>query len=117
MHHHKTVRKFGMKAGPRRALLTSLTEALVLKEKILTTEARAKELRKVIEPLITMGKKGTLAAHRNILARVQNRARVAKKIVDVLSPRYKDRTGGYTRVTKVFMKSSDARKNALIELV
>ena len=117
MHHHKTVRKFGMKAGPRKALLSSLAEALILKEKILTTEARAKELRKVVEPLITAGKNPTLATRRVIISKLQGRANLAKKIIDTLSPRYKDRTGGYTRVTKVFLKSSDARKKAMIEFV
>jgi large subunit ribosomal protein L17 len=117
MHHHKTVRKFGMKAGPRRAMLSSLAEALILKEKILTTEARAKELRKVVEPMITLGKTQTLASRRLLIARLDGRERVAKKVFDVLSPRYKDRKGGYTRVTKVFQKSSDARKHALIEFI
>ncbi len=117
MRHHNTVRKFGMKAGPRKALLSSLAESLILKEKILTTEARAKELKKVVEPLITAGKTGTLAARRNIISKLQGRERVAKKVMDTLAPRYKDRKGGYTRITKVFQKSSDARKKALIEFV
>ena len=106
-----------MKAGPRKALLSSLAESLILKEKILTTEARAKELKKVVEPLITAGKTGTLAARRNIISKLQGRERVAKKVMDTLAPRYKDRKGGYTRITKVFQKSSDARKKALIEFV
>ena len=117
MHHHKTVRKFGRQADQRVALLRSLVEALVLKESIVTTESKAKELKKIIEPLITKAKSGTLAARRLILSRLGNRERVAKKIMDVLALRYKDRKGGYTRVTKVFIKSSDARKSALIELV
>lgn len=88
-----------------------------MKERILTTEARAKELKKVVEPLITAGKAQNLAARRLLISRLQGRERVAKKILDTLSPRYKDRTGGYTRVTKVFQKSSDSRKKALIEFV
>lgn len=117
MRHHNTVRKFGRKTGPRRALLSSLAEALILKERILTTEARAKELKKVVEPLITAGKSDTLATRRALIARLQGRERVAKKIIDTLAPRYKGRAGGYTRVTKVFQKSSDGRKKALIEFV
>lgn len=97
--------------------MSSLAEALLLKERILTTEARAKELRKIVEPLITLGKRPTLASRRQLISRLQGRERVAKKIIDTLGPRYKDRTGGYTRVTKVFKKSTDARAHALIELV
>lgn len=117
MRHHNTQRKFNRTRSVRKALLSSLVESLVLKEKIVTTEAKAKELRKVVEPLITKGKQGTLAARRNIISSVQGRERVAKKILDTLAPRYKDRSGGYTRVTKVFKKSADARKMALIEFV
>lgn len=117
MRHHSTNRKFNRSSTGRKALLSSLAEALVLKEKIVTTEAKAKELRKVVEPLITMGKNPTLAARRNLISKTGGRERVAKKIIDTLSPRYKDRKGGYTRVTKVFKKSADARKTALIEFV
>ena len=117
MHHHKTVRKFGRKRGVRKALASSLAEALILTEKIVTTEAKAKELRTFVEHLITVGKRGSLAARRVLIQRLQGRERLAKKIIDTLSPRYKDRRGGYTRVTKVFKKSSDARKKALIEFV
>ena len=117
MRHHSTNRKFNRSSTQRKALLSSLAEALVLKEKIVTTEAKAKELRKVVEPLITMGKNPTLAARRNLISKTGGRERVAKKIIDTLSPRYMDRKGGYTRVTKVFKKSADARKTALIEFV
>lgn len=117
MRHHSTQRKFNRKRSVRKALLSSLAEALILKEKIVTTEAKAKELRKVVEPLITKGKSGTLHARRSLIASLQGRERVAKKILDTLAPRYKDRSGGYTRVTKVFKKSADARKKALIEFV
>lgn len=117
MRHHSTKRKFNRPRAQRKALLSSLAEALVLKEKIVTTEAKAKELRKVVEPMITKGKRGTLAMRRDLISALQGRERVAKKIIDVLSPRYKDRKGGYTRVTKVFKKSADARTMALIEFV
>ncbi|MBU6310389.1 50S ribosomal protein L17 [Patescibacteria group bacterium] len=117
MRHHATGRTFGRKRGVRAALLSSLAEALILKERIVTTEAKAKELRTVVEPLITAGKKETLAARRQIISRLQGRERVAKKVMDVLAPRYKDRAGGYTRITKVFKRTADARKLALIEFV
>lgn len=117
MRHHSTKRKFNRSRTQRKALLSSLAEALILKERIVTTEAKAKELRTVVEPLITKGKTASLAVRRNLIADLQGRERVAKKIIDTLAPRYKDRKGGYTRVTKVFKKSADARKMALIEFV
>lgn len=117
MRHHKTTRKFNRSAAQRKALLTSLAEALILKEKVVTTEARAKELRGFVEPLITTGKKPTLAVRRILISKLQGRERLAKKIIDTLSPRYAERKGGYTRVTKIFKKASDGRKSALIEFV
>lgn len=117
MRHHSTKRKFNRSRTQRKALLSSLAESLILKERIVTTEAKAKELRTVVEPLITKGKAASLAVRRNLIADLQGRERVAKKIIDTLAPRYKDRKGGYTRVTKVFKKSADARKMALIEFV
>ena len=106
MRHHNTNRTFGLTRSKRKAFFISLSEALILKE-----------LRKVVEPMITMAKKPTLATRRLLIARLDNREKVAKKIIDILAPRYKDRKGGYTRVTKVFKKSTDARKHALIEFV
>ena len=117
MRHHSTQRKFNRSRTQRQALLASLAESLILKERIVTTEAKAKELRKVVEPMITKGKLGSLASRRALIASLKGRERVAKKIIDTLSPRYQDRRGGYTRVTKVFKKSADARKMALIEFV
>lgn len=97
--------------------MSSLAEALVIHEKILTTEAKAKSLRPYVEKLITRGKKGTLAARRDIIAILDGREAVAKKIIEDIVPRFKDRAGGYTRITKVVQKSSDGRKSAVIELV
>ncbi len=117
MRHHNTNRKFRREATQRKAFLTSLAEAIILKEKILTTEARAKETKKVVEPLVTAAKNPSLATRRKLIAKLGNRDRVAKKLIDILGPRYKSRAGGYLRVTKVFKKSSDARKHALLEFV
>ncbi len=117
MNHGKKGRTFGRKRDVRVAFINSLAEALVLREKIVTTEARAKEIRPFVESLITKGKSGTVAARRNIIATLGGRVKVAKKIVDVLAPRFKDRKGGYTRITKVVKKSSDGRKSAVIEFV
>lgn len=117
MRHSKIGRKFGRTKDVRTAFKTSLLEALVLKEKILTTEARAKEIRPLVEALVTKAKKGTIAARRDIIATLQGRAVVAKKLVEVLAPRFKDRKGGYTRITKVVKRASDGRQSAVIEFV
>lgn len=117
MKHHKSMRTFGRKRDQRVALVRSLAEALVLQEKILTTEARAKEVRPFVERLITKGKSASLSARRSILSTVGGREVIMKKIVEELAPRYKDRTGGYTRITKVHLKASDGRTAAVIELI
>lgn len=117
MKHHNSIRTLGRPRDQRKALLSSLAEALVLHGKILTTEARAKELRPYIERLVTRGKKGTLAARRDIIAILDGREVIAKKLVEEIAPRYKERPGGYTRITKVVKRSSDGRKSAVIEWV
>jgi len=117
MKHHKAMRTFGRKRDQRVALVRSLAESLILQEKILTTEARAKEIRPFVEKIITTGKKGTVAARRDILSKLGGREIIMKKVVDELSPRYKDRTGGYTRITKVHLKASDGRSAAVIEFI
>lgn len=117
MKHHKSIRTLGRTRDQREALLSSLGEALILHGKILTTEARAKELRPYIERLVTRAKKGTLAARRDIIATLDGRKAVAKKLVEEIAPRFKDRDGGYTRITKVVKRSSDGRRSAVIEWV
>lgn len=117
MKHHKAHRTFGRTRDQRIALVRSLAESLILQEKILTTEARAKEVRPVVEKLITAGKKGTLAARRSIISSLGGREVAARKVSDDLAKRYAERTGGYTRITKVHLKSSDGRSAAVIELV
>jgi len=74
-------------------------------------------LRPFVEGLITKGKAGTVAARRALAEKLGGREKVAKKIVDVLSPRFKDRAGGYTRITKVVKRASDGRKSAVIEFI
>lgn len=117
MQHRKKGRTFGRKQGVRKAFVNSLAEALILREKILTTEARAKEIRPYVETMITKAKSGTIATRKNLISKLGGREKVAKKLVEVLAPRFKDRKGGYTRITKVVKKSSDGRKHAIIELV
>lgn len=115
MRHHNANRKFGRKRNQRKALLRSLAYSLALKGKIITTEPKAKELRPYIEKLITLGKKQTLASRRILESRVG--PEVAKKIVGELSKTYKNRAGGYTRITKMAPRASDASPMAVIEFV
>ncbi|MAF59510.1 MAG: 50S ribosomal protein L17 [Candidatus Pacebacteria bacterium] len=117
MKHHKRERKFGRVARQRTALLRSLARSLILHGKIETTEAKAKELRPFIEKLVTMGNKKTLASRRMISSRLGEENLASKKLVDEIAPKYKDREGGYTRITKTGVSGHDARKNAVIEFV
>ena len=115
MRHHNKVKKFGRERNQRKALMKSLAHNLVVKGKIRTTEAKAKALRPVVEKLITLGKKETLATGRLLESRVGKIA--ASKIVKKLSPVYKDRKGGYTRITKLLRRASDGSSMAVIEFV
>ena len=91
--------------------------ALVLHERIETTIAKAKELRPHVEKLVTLAKKDSLASRRLIASRLGNDTEVAKKLHDVLAPRYKDRPGGYTRITKLGTFADAKRDKAIIEFV
>lgn len=115
MAYQKAHRKFGREKNQRVALMKSLAYALATKEKIQTTEAKAKSLRPMIEKLVTLGKKDTQASRRLLEARVGKIA--ARKIATVLSPRYKERAGGYTRITKLAPRLSDGAKLAVIEFI
>ena len=117
MRHHSNIRKFGRTTDARRAFLRSLARALLLKERIKTTEARAKELRPFVETLITKGKEDTLASRRIVISRLGGQGDVADRIFRTIAPRYKERPGGYTRVTKVNTRPGDASPMAVIELV
>lgn len=115
MRHHNANRKFGRKRNQRTALLKSLAHSLALKGKIKTTEPKAKSLRPYMEKLVTLGKKNTIASHRIIESRVGYEA--AQKITKKLSVTYKDRAGGYTRITKIGPRITDASPMAIIEFV
>lgn len=112
---NKRGRIFGRKKDQRNALLKSLASALILKEKIKTTEAKAKETAMFSEKLITKAKIGDLAAKR-FLKRFFTED-VVKKIVNDIAPRYKNRNGGYTRILKLEPRKSDSAKMAIIELL
>ena len=109
------MRKFGRTTDQRRAFLKSLVANLVLKEKIKTTEARAKEVRSLVERLISYGKKNDLAARRRIIAVLPLVA--AKKVYKEISPRFAQRQGGYTRITKVGQRMTDGAKMVFIEIL
>lgn len=111
----KKGRKLHRKKNQRKALLKSLVRALLLKEKIKTTEAKAKETSRLAEKFITMAKKGDLSARR-YLARFFSQE-IVKKLVDDIGPRYQKRAGGYTRIVKLNPRKSDSAKMAIIELV
>lgn len=115
MRHHNANRKLSRKTKVRKALLNSLAQALILHEKIRTTEAKAKELRPFVEKLITNGKLGTVATRRAIKDKVGVAA--TKVLVDNISKKYEKREGGYTRITKSVRRLSDGSKMAFIELV
>lgn len=116
MRHHNQNRKFGRKKDERKALIRSLSLALIKHKKITTTEAKAKELRPFVEKLVTKGKDGSLATQRLMISRLGSKEGVRKLIHDI-SPQYKKRAGGYTRITKLPRRSGDASKMAVIEFV
>src|SRR5262249_38979417 len=99
MRHGKVYRKFNRTAEHRKAMFANLCVALIKHEQIVTTLPKAKDLRPVVEKLVTLGKKGGLAARRQAIAELRD-AKMAKKLFEILAPRYKDRKGGYTRIMK-----------------
>lgn len=108
-------RKFGRKSDQRRALLRSLARAVFLYGKIKTTEAKAKEVKMIIEKMITKAKIGGLASSR-LLARDLS-PDVVKKLINEIAPQYKERNGGYTRIVKLGQRQIDGAGMAIIELV
>ena len=116
MRHRNAGRKLNRTATHRAALFASLATALFKHEQIVTTLPKAKELRRVAERLITLGKRGDLHARRLAFARIRDEATVAK-LFGTLGPRYADRPGGYTRVLKAGFRYGDSAPMAVIELV
>jgi len=117
MKHHKKGRVFGRVRKQRTALLRSLSRALILQERIKTTEAKAKELRPFIERLITLANKNSLFSRRLVAKRLGGESDAVVKLVETVAPKYADRSGGYTRITKLGASGSDARSEAIIEFV
>ena len=110
-------RKLGRDNKHRRSMLATLTKQLILNERIVTTETRAKEVRKSFDKMVTYGKKGTLVSRRLALAFLHNDEKCANKVFNELAPRYKDRNGGYTRIIKMTERKGDNALEVILELV
>src|SRR3954467_8899794 len=116
MRHGKVHRKLNRTAEHRKAMFANMCAALIKHEQITTTLPKAKELRPVVEKLITLGKRGDLHARRLAISRIGDVAMV-KKLFEVLGPRYKDRKGGYTRIMKAGFRHGDNAAVGVIEFV
>jgi large subunit ribosomal protein L17 len=116
MRHGNAHRKLNRTAEHRRAMFANMAAALIKHEQITTTLPKAKDLRPIVEKLVTLGKRGDLHARRQAIAEIRDVAMV-KKLFAVLGPRYKDRNGGYTRVLKAGFRFGDSAPVAVIEFV
>ncbi|MCX7832081.1 MAG: 50S ribosomal protein L17 [Actinobacteria bacterium] len=116
MRHQKKGRKLKRDHAHRKALLNNLAKELVEHEKITTTVAKAKELRSVIEPLITLAKEDTLSNRRLAFAKLRSKALVHKLFTEI-APRHKERNGGYTRIVRIQNRNGDNAETALIEIL
>ena len=116
MRHLKAGRQLSRNSAHRWALMRNLITALLREGKIQTTDPKAKELRRWVDRVITLGKRGSLHARRQALGIVQDKA-VVRKLFDTIALRFKDRPGGYTRIIKLGIRRGDAAQMSLIELV
>ena len=116
MRHRKNVPTLDRKKAPREALLRNLAQSVVLYEKVQTTRAKAKAVQPLVERCVTLGKVGTLTSRRQ-LGRVFYHENAVKKMLEVLGPRYKERKGGYTRITNVGRRQGDGAEIVQIEFV
>jgi large subunit ribosomal protein L17 len=114
--HHRRGRKLGRDAAHRKALYANLTAALIEHGRIKTTVAKAKEVRPIAEEMITLGKRGDVAAHRQAVAFLRSKE-IAHTLFADVAPRFADRPGGYTRVVKLGPRQGDAAEMAYLELV
>ncbi|MEE3234077.1 MAG: 50S ribosomal protein L17 [Candidatus Latescibacterota bacterium] len=116
MRHKKRVAKLGRDAPHRRAMLSNMVTSLLSEERVKTTHARARELRRSAEHMITFAKRGDLHARRQVLRTVADKA-VVTKLFEELGPRYKGRNGGYTRIIKLGPRRGDGSFMSIVELV
>ena len=116
MRHNKRGRKLSRKTAHRKALMSNLAVALISHKKIKTTDAKAKELRTYVEPLITFAKRGDLHARRQVLKKIRHK-NVVRELFDNIGPSFSDRNGGYTRITKLGFRDNDCAPVSIIEFV
>ena len=116
MRHRKLGRRFNRDSSHRQAMFSNMAAALIRHEQIVTTLPKAKDLKRVIDKYITLAKRGDLNSRRLAAARLRDDEMV-KKLFDTLAPRYKDRSGGYSRVIKAGFRYGDAAPRAVIELI
>ncbi len=116
MRHGNVNRKFGRERGQRAALMRSLVRSLILRGRMQTTLAKAKELRPMVEKMLTRGRVATLANRRQLIAQLGGDEKIAAKLIKAAEG-YKERTGGYTRITKMGPRKGDAAQMAVIEFV
>jgi large subunit ribosomal protein L17 len=116
MYHGRAKRRFNRTHEHRKAMFANMSQALIKHEQIVTTLPKAKDLRPVVEKLVTLGKRGDLHARRQAIAQIKD-VQLVKKLFDVLGPRYKTRNGGYTRVLKAGFRQGDNAAMAVIEFV
>lgn len=108
--------RLGLTTGHRKAVLRNLVTSLIKEDRIKTTEARAKEVKSIAEKMVTLAKKGDLAARRQAVAYIYDEA-VVKKLFDSVGPKYVDRQGGYTRIIRTGYRRGDAASMVILELV
>lgn len=117
MAHRIDGRKLSRKTGPRMALFKNLTVSILRYERVKTTEAKAKEVQGRVEHMITLAKRGDLAARRMVTSAFPNEPLVITKLFDEIAPKYADRTSGFTRIVKIGQRAGDAAEIVQIELV
>ena len=115
MRHKKTGRRLGRNSSHRKAMFRNMAVSLIVHESISTTLPKAKELRRTIEPLITLAKEDGVAKRRRAFDKLRDKAAVGK-LFDEIGPRFKERTGGYLRILKKGMRSGDSAQMALVQL-
>ncbi len=116
MRHHRVAKKFGRSTAHRKALMKSLVTNLILADSIQTTLPKAKQARKDAEKIVTLARKGTLAARRLASARLQQ-PKAVQKLFDTIVPAMKDRKGGYTRILKIGVRKGDGAPTCLLQWV
>ena len=116
MRHNKIGRKLGRKTAHRKALMSNLASALITNKKIKTTDAKAKELRKYIEPLVTFARKGDLHSRRQVLKKIRHKS-IVRELFDNIGPTFSNRNGGYTRIIKLGFRDNDCAPISMIEFV